>query len=51
MRGELRPIAMVLLEVDLPGPAKYAILDLTTYIASNLLVYWFKQLTQPSVST
>jgi fucose 4-O-acetylase-like acetyltransferase len=39
----LGPIALALLDTDLPALAKYPILALTTYAASNLLAYAYRR--------
>jgi surface polysaccharide O-acyltransferase-like enzyme len=37
------PIALVLLEIEIPGLLKYPILALSTWVTSNLLVYAYKK--------
>jgi peptidoglycan/LPS O-acetylase OafA/YrhL len=40
------PIALVLLSTDFPALVKYPVLALSTYVASNLLVYAYARLVE-----
>jgi len=44
------PIALALLQTDMPGILKYPILAITTYLASNLIVYAYVKTVKPMVA-